>query len=240
MTLLDGSPALLNEDWAKRLDILARGAVLSKAGDLRFSRTSLPLFKSAFEGADQLLISDEAKSVFDSLTALGKTGQSPAPQYLKASLRKYQEEGLFWLLKMSSSGFGGVLADDMGLGKTIQIISYFLTRRAHFKAHPSEQKPCLVVVPKSLVSNWKNEIEKFAQPLRVLDFAGPNRIIFKPQHFDIVLTTYHVMKNEIERLRLVDFDSIILDEAQAIKNPTSQISKAVFQLRGRQKFALSG
>lgn len=240
MTMADGSPALLSEEWSKRLDILSRGATLSKEGDLRFSRTSLPLFKPAFEGAPNLTVSDEARNVFESLTALGQSGHTPAPKYLKASLRKYQEEGLFWLLKMSASGFGGILADDMGLGKTIQIISYFLSRQAYFKLNPSEHKPCLVVVPKSLVSNWKNEVEKFAQPLRVLDFAGPNRIIFKPQHFDIVLTTYHVMKNEIERLKLVDFDSIILDEAQAIKNPTSQMSKAVFQLKGRQRFALSG
>ncbi len=240
LTLSDGSPAFVNEEWSKRLDILARGATLSKEGALCFNRTSLPLFKSVFEGHDSIAISQEAKAVFDSLTALGETGLAEAPKALNASLRSYQQEGLFWLLKMSRSGFGGILADDMGLGKTIQIIAYLLSRRAHFRFNESEQKPCLVVLPKSLVSNWKNEIDKFGPMLRVLDFAGANRGIFRPQYFDVVLTTYHVMKNEIDRLKEVDFDTIILDEAQAIKNPTSQISKAAFQLKARQRFALSG
>jgi SNF2 family DNA or RNA helicase len=239
-TLSDGSPALLPEEWSKRLDILWQGATLSKDGALCFSRTSLPLFRSAFEGADFISVSDEAKSVFTTLSALGRSGQADAPIALKASLRSYQAEGLFWLLKMSDSGFGGILADDMGLGKTVQIISYLLARKAHFRLNPDAQKPCLVVLPKSLVSNWHNEIEKFGPTLRVLDFAGPNRVIFRPQHFDVVLTTYHVLKNEVDRLQTVDFDTIILDEAQAIKNPTSQISKAVLLLKARQRFALTG
>jgi superfamily II DNA or RNA helicase len=240
ITMQDGSPALLNDEWAKRLELLSRGASLSKNGTLEFSRASLPLFMPAFEGAKNLELSPEAKAVFDSISSLSEIGRTEAPLTLKGTLRPYQAEGLFWLLKMCESGFGGLLADDMGLGKTIQIISYFLMRRMHFRKVPADQKPSLVVVPKSLVSNWKNEIEKFGSTLRVLDFAGANRVIFRPQHFDIVLTTYHVLKNEIDRLKLTEFDSIILDEAQAIKNPTSQISNAVFQLQGRQRFALSG
>jgi len=230
--LKTGGLAFLSDDWSKRLEILTRGANRTKDGSFTFSRTSLPLFRSAFEGAAFLQIAPEAQHVFDTIAKLNTTGQAEPPKALKASLRHYQAEGLFWLLKMSESNFGGILADDMGLGKTVQIISYLLTRR--------NLKPCLVVVPKSLVSNWKNEIEKFGPALRVLDFAGANRVIFRPQFFDVVLTTYHVMKNEIDRLQQVDFDTVILDEAQAIKNPTSQVSKAVLQLKARQRFAMSG
>lgn len=236
-TLKNGTTAYLPDDWSKRLEILSRSTSITKDGALAFHRASLPFLRSAFDG---ITVTDEARAVFESLAKLAESGQATPPRSLQASLRSYQAEGLFWLLKMSNSGFGGILADDMGLGKTVQIISYLLTRAAHFRAKTAEQKPCLVVVPKSLVQNWKNEVEKFGPSLRVLDFAGANRVIFRPQFFDVVLTTYHVLKNEIDRLRAVDFDTIILDEAQAIKNPTSQIAKAVLQLQARQRFALSG
>ena len=239
--LQNGRVGFVPDSYLDRIDLLLRGATFEKSGEktgvLRFRRASIPLFKPVFDSMPGLKVDEETSKVFAALGRLLENGMAEAPRELKAQLRSYQGEGLHWLERVSASGFGGILADDMGLGKTMQIISYLLRRATVPRSGP---RPSLVVLPKSLVFNWQSEIEKFGPRLRVLDFASANRGMLKAHEYDLVVTTYHVLKNEIDRFEKIEFDTIILDEAQAIKNATSQVAQAVFRLRGHHKFALSG
>src|SRR5262249_44637398 len=156
--------------------------------------------------------------------------------------------GLGWLLFLQRFGFGGCLADDMGLGKTVQVLALLESRRElrakHARKNGDAQGPgpSLVVVPKSLVFNWKQEAARFAPQLRVLDHTGTDRL--KPgEHFndyDLIITTYGTLRRDAVHFKDVSFDYCILDESQAIKNARTEAAKAVRLLQGNHRLALSG
>ncbi|HEU5072581.1 MAG TPA: DEAD/DEAH box helicase, partial [Polyangiaceae bacterium] len=147
------------------------------------------------------------------------------PADLRATLRPYQLDAVRWLTFLRDNELGAVLADDMGLGKTLQTLCA-LSGRA------------LVVCPKSVLFNWEREIRRFRPSLSVSLYHGPNREL--DQHADIVLTTYAVLRLDIDALSSVPWAHAVLDEAQAIKNPGSQAAQAAFRLPAPFKLALSG
>lgn len=147
------------------------------------------------------------------------------PSDLNASLRHYQEVGVDWLAFLRDAELGAVLADDMGLGKTLQTICALRGRS-------------LVVCPKSVVHNWAAEIARFRPGLRTSIYHGTEREI--DRHADVTLTTYAVLRLDVAHLAEEEWDVVVLDEAQAIKNETSQTARAAFQLRGKFRVALSG
>jgi SNF2 family DNA or RNA helicase len=151
--------------------------------------------------------------------------QAPLPEGLRAELRHYQRRGVDWLSFLRDAGLGGILADDMGLGKTLQALCAVRGR-------------ALVVCPKSVLFNWEAEIRKFRPDLSVTLYHGPKRALDPAA--DITLTTYSVLRLDVEALSAQEWDSVVLDEAQAIKNPDSQVARAAFTLRGGFKVALSG
>ncbi|WP_411680744.1 DEAD/DEAH box helicase [Clostridium thailandense] len=157
------------------------------------------------------------------------------PKNLKAVLREYQISGFKWLKNLSELELGGILADEMGLGKTVQTIA-FLTAE--------ENKKSLIVTPTALIYNWKNEIERFAPKLKVIILHGNIRkyeeIMSRLEEFSIVLTTYGTLRNNIEKYKEIQFDYCIIDEAQNIKNPGAQSTKAVKEIDAKVKFALTG
>jgi SNF2 family DNA or RNA helicase len=158
------------------------------------------------------------------------------PAGLSATLRPYQKLAQGWFEFLRNLGFGGCLADDMGLGKTIQVLS-LLEHRRELNSGPS-----LIVVPRSLIFNWIAEAGKFAPKLRVLDQSHSQRRK-GTEHladFDLVLTTYGTLRRDAAFLKDFEFDYLILDEAQAIKNATTEAAKAARLLKGRHKLALSG
>jgi SNF2 family DNA or RNA helicase len=156
------------------------------------------------------------------------------PRKLTATLRDYQKEGLNWLNFLKEIGWGGILADDMGLGKTIQILAALLN-------NPSK-KPDLIVVPTSLLFNWQNEIEKFCPSLEAKIHYGPKRTknCKDLSGSELIITTYGALTNDISWLREIKFNHVVLDESQAIKNPTSLRYKAVCLLKGNHKIAMTG
>ena len=154
---------------------------------------------------------------------------------LNGTLRNYQVTGVNYLLSLSEMNFGGILADEMGLGKTIQVIAFLLHKKS---------KKSLVVTPTSLIYNWKEEFEKFAPSLNVGVIHGSksarNKILDNKENYDVLLTTYGTIKNDIEFYKNEIFDYCIIDEAQNIKNPKSQNTKIIKELNAKVKFALTG
>ncbi|MEI6886017.1 MAG: DEAD/DEAH box helicase [Bacteroidota bacterium] len=159
-----------------------------------------------------------------------------APPDLKGTLRPYQLEGLQWLCFLHENHFGGCLADDMGLGKTIQALSLLLT------AKPSPHKASLLIMPASLIHNWRNEIKKFAPSLRMMEHRGADRsestLFF--DSVDVILTTYGTLRNDLDLFTSYTFHYVILDESQVIKNPSAQVSRAVCQLNAEHRLVLTG
>jgi len=165
---------------------------------------------------------------------------------LQANLRPYQQTGLNWLWFLSELGLGACLADDMGLGKTIQVIALLLAQQGR----AGQKVPSLLVLPASLIANWKSELQQFAPSLKVIclhpaeiERSKLARIAADPETqlsgFNAVLTTYGMLQRQ-EWLRTPTWNLIVLDEAQAIKNPASQQTKAVKTLSGRARIALTG
>ncbi|NUP04458.1 MAG: DEAD/DEAH box helicase [Polyangiaceae bacterium] len=147
------------------------------------------------------------------------------PPSVATLLRPYQREGADWLSFLRDQNLGGLLADDMGLGKTLQLLSTI-------------RGPALVVCPRSVVHNWATEIRRFRPDLEISFYEGTNRQI--DQSADVTLTTYAVLRNDIDRLADVDWTMVVLDEAQNIKNPDSQSARAAFRLRADARFCLTG
>lgn len=167
------------------------------------------------------------------------------PNALDGIMRNYQKTGFKWLKTLHVNGFGGILADDMGLGKTLQIISFLQSEICENENSDSdENKRTLIVCPASLVYNWASEIEKFAPKLHAVVIAGTaaNRkaLVQDSENQDILITSYDLLKRDIENYENVDFFCEIIDEAQFIKNHTTQVSKAVKMVNARTRFALTG
>lgn len=192
------------------------------------------------------------------------------PSRLNATLRDYQKKGFSWLCRLDEKGLGACLADDMGLGKTIQIIAFILKKQelhhAHFSENPGDKKqgagqldlfsfsesisgsnanrkpPSLIVMAPSLIHNWENELGKFAPGLDIIIYAGQRRSILQERikTSDVVLTTYGVIRNDIDWLKDICFSNIVLDESQLIKNMRSITFQRIRLLQGQQKIVLTG
>ena len=172
------------------------------------------------------------------LRSLAETPELPAPAALRGELRPYQRAGYGWLRALSDSGFGGMLADDMGLGKTVQTLALL----AHRHLEEKVALPSLLVVPTSLVGNWRREAARFVPDLELLVLHGPDRrqhFPEIPQHH-LVVTTYPLLNRDHEALFGHDYDTAVLDEAQAVKNPAAGISKRIREIRARQRLVLTG
>jgi non-specific serine/threonine protein kinase len=167
-------------------------------------------------------------------------------QGLRTTLRPYQRVGVNWLWFLSELGLGACLADDMGLGKTVQVIALLLALQAQSRKAP----PSLLVLPASLISNWKNEMARFAPSLKILclhpsemEQAEIKRLAGNPdigiETLDVVLTTYGMLQRQ-EWLLARQWDLIVLDEAQAVKNPATRQARSVKALKGRARLALTG
>lgn len=161
------------------------------------------------------------------------TGVKPIPvdTSLKATLRPYQKAGYDWMIALQELGCGGCLADDMGLGKTVMAIALLC------REYVTAQKPTLIVCPTSVLFNWQQELTRFAPHLSVGLYYGNNR---KLENAQIVLTTYALLRLDIEKLSKQEWHYVILDEAQAIKNPAAQTTKAARVLKATHRLALTG
>ncbi|NBU22192.1 DEAD/DEAH box helicase, partial [bacterium] len=159
------------------------------------------------------------------------------PSSLRAELKPYQVYGVQWLLDLYHLGLGGILADDMGLGKTVQALSFM----EYYKRTEGKLK-ALVVCPTTLIYNWENEIRKFTPSLSFRIHHGASRTRKKEEleDHDITITTYGTLRSDIKLLSQIALDYAILDESQAIKNPSSKVTKAASLLQARHRLCMSG
>ncbi len=164
----------------------------------------------------------------------GLEGSPALPSTLKAQLRDYQFEGYQWLARLASLGIGACLADDMGLGKTIQALAIILRR--------APDGPTLVVAPTSVCMNWLSEANRFAPTLTVIPFGGIDRetLVRQLGRMDLLVCSYGLLQQEAELLGSVEWHTIVLDEAQAIKNITTKRAQAAMTLKGAFKFITTG
>ncbi|WP_296881167.1 DEAD/DEAH box helicase [uncultured Methanobrevibacter sp.] len=159
-----------------------------------------------------------------------------APKTLTGELRPYQKIGYSWLIQNIRYKFGSILADDMGLGKTMQVLSAIL----YYKEHGIlEDKSCLIIVPPTLIPNWENEIKKFTPDLTYFIYHGSNRT-FPLEDYDIILTSYGVIRQDLDMFLDRIWFLCVIDEAQNIKNPNTQQTKAIKEVQARTKIAITG
>ncbi len=164
------------------------------------------------------------------------------PATVQAKLREYQKEGVNWLCFLRKNDFGGILADDMGLGKTLQALTFFEIVRTSRALKKCSKRAHLVVCPTSVVTNWQEEMIKFTPKLKYYLYHGPKRKkeIFNLKKIDVIITSYSLLQKEIDFFLSMNFDVVLLDEAQNIKNANSKTAKAVCQLNSIQRLSLTG
>ncbi len=233
----DGSFGLLPEEWLEQFGYLAGlGTIVDE--NLRFSNSQASLLDALLSSQPMVDVDTQFATLREQFKSFEGIAAVDEPSDFKGTLRVYQKEGLGWMRFLENFHLGGCLADDMGLGKTVQLLALFAGR----KVERDQQLPSLVVVPKSLMFNWKHELERFTPQLSVLEYAGLERGEFRDQiaNFDVVLTTYGTLRRDIVHLKDIHFDYAVLDEAQQIKNSASQIAKASRLLRANHRLALSG
>lgn len=230
VTLSDGDRVIVQDRYIKRLERIFRTA--KKGKDVRVSVFDMDeledLLGRQLEGEDFT----KRREVFNGLTAINEMNV-PTPG-LRGTLRPYQQSGLKWIKYLYDNKLGGCLADDMGLGKTIQTIAMLTT------VYPEAKRPSLIVMPRSLVFNWQEELARFAPHLGVEVYYGISRNLDRVLTGQVILTTYAMVRNDIARLKDVEFEYIVLDESQNIKNQAAQTTQAVWLLNGAHRLAISG
>ena len=236
--LSDGGFGMIPEEWLAKFGMIAALGE-SVDGHVRFRRAQTGLLDALLAAQPEAHFDETFARARDELRSFEGIKAPPQPEGFVGQLRDYQRDGVGWMEFLRRFSFGGCLSDDMGVGKTAQVLAVLETRRAA-RASGEDIAPSLVVVPKSLVFNWKQEAAKFTPQLCVLDYTGVGRSDADLTGHDVVITTYGTLRRDAVRLKDFAFDYIILDEAQAIKNANSESSKAARLLNGRYKLAMSG
>ncbi|MBS1758647.1 MAG: SNF2 helicase associated domain-containing protein [Bacteroidetes bacterium] len=234
--LNDGSLGILPEEWLKKYSLLFRVGE-GKTDSLKLSRYHTSVVDELYMMRDEEELAVQLEEKYDSLRQFNNIREIEPPEHLKSILRPYQVSGYHWLNYLKEIKWGGILADDMGLGKTVQALSFL----EYFRATNDSIK-ALVVCPTTLIYNWENEIKKFTPALTYRIHHGPLRTRIKEEllNHDVTITTYGTLRSDIKLLMNVNFDYVILDESQAIKNPSSKVTRAAGLLNAKNRLCMSG
>jgi non-specific serine/threonine protein kinase len=245
VSLSEKEKAVIPKEWISNLKSYSGFFDLSR-DEMKLSKYHASILENFSEITSSIKMDTGVKEVISRFKQLNKIVPVKLSSNVHAKLRDYQKAGYDWLYFLRESGFNGILADDMGLGKTLQTLSLLQKIKDEKKS-----KTFLIVVPTSLVFNWKDEIEKFTPEMNYYLHHGPNRLAGKTksslekfnkilEEKDIIITTYGTLRNDLEIFKNFEFEYIVLDEAHIIKNPLSISAKTVYDLKGKNKLILSG
>lgn len=261
--LPDGRIFIIPHEWFTKYSDIFRNA--------HIDNKKIKLKKIFFNILPQFDNDEDKKNITEKLKVFYSHSniKTSVPEEIQATLRPYQIEGYSWLMSLNKNCFGGILADDMGLGKTLQAITllvkiYENTGNEKTAMPDTGQTPVqlslfdkknkftktktpasLIVLPTSLIHNWRNELTRFAPGLKIYIYAGNNRLKTKDigkilRHYHVILTTYGIVRNDIEYLSTYKFHYVILDESQYVKNPSSKTYLAVSKLISNHRLVLTG
>ncbi len=234
--LSDGTLGILPDEWLKRYSLLFKVGD-GRSNQLRLSKYHMSVIDELYENRDEKELSFELDEKYERLKEFKNIPETAAPLHLQPILRPYQTSGFQWLNYLNDVGWGGILADDMGLGKTIQALSML----HHYKEITGGLK-ALVVCPTTLIYNWRNEVQKFSPSLSFHIHHGSvrSRDVEELKKHNIIITTYGTLRSDIQLLLKINFDYVVLDESQAIKNPASKVTKAASLLNAKNRLCMSG
>lgn len=238
----DGSHGLLPSEWLERWGWFA-ALTPQRNASLHFSTRQIGVAEAMLEALEAEAFVPGLGDLRERVSSFQRIQELAPPVNFLGTLRAYQAHGYSWLGALSELKVGACLADDMGLGKTIQVLAHLSRIHAHAHAHAEQRRaPSLVVMPRSLLSNWRAEAERFAPELRLHTHWGPDRAEVERafRDVDVVLTTYGTLRLDISALAELSLTTVVLDEAQAIKNDASATAKCVRRLRAGHRIALSG
>ena len=232
----DGTLGILPDEWLKRYSLLFKVGD-GRSNQLRLSKYHMSVIDELYENRDESELSFELDEKYERLKEFKHIPEVQPPEHLLKILRPYQTSGYQWLNYLNDVGWGGILADDMGLGKTIQALSML----EHYKEVNGSLK-AIVVCPTTLIYNWKNEVEKFTPSLswHIHHGSTRGRSTEELQQHNIIITTYGTLRSDIQLLLKGNYDYVILDESQAIKNPASKVTKAACLLNAKNRLCMSG
>ena len=233
--LPNGEIAIIPEAWLTKFgDLFTLSETKGKSEKPVLKKHHITLLKELQENNLAKVHMSEKLRNLDSFTGIK---DYPVPSGFRGTLRKYQKAGYNWLRFLNDFSLGGCLADDMGLGKTVQTLAMLQAEKEKEGAGTS-----LLIMPTSLVYNWEMEAAKFTPGLKVLSYTGThrNKDVSKFSHYDLVLTSYGITRLDADILQDYLFNYVILDESQVIKNPTSNIAKAVLKLKSKHRLSLTG
>jgi len=229
----DGTMGMLPEEWLEKFAPLA-GLGEMEEGHLRFKQNQAGLLDALLAAQPEARVDELFSRVREQVRGFAGVRIAEQPAGFRGELREYQREGLGWMEFLREFGFGGCLADDMGVGKTAQVLAALETRRV------AGFGPSLVVAPRSLMFNWEQESARFTPELKVLQYSGIARSTVQFDQYNLILTTYGTLVRDAPALSEIEFDYVVLDEAQAVKNASTASAKAVRLLKGKHRLALSG
>ncbi len=210
-------------------------AIINKLKNPKIDKiTRMEMLHAAFSGHLNEYEFDYDEAFANIVKDIGKTVEVTPPQGLKGVLRPYQVGGLKWLYTNTTKGFGSCIADDMGLGKTIQVISLILKLKEEGKL----KDPVLVICPTTLMGNWIKELNMFAPSLKASSYHGPERQL--DLKADVLITTFAILRIDIEEVKKTNWGMVVVDEAQNIKNPDTSQTAAVKALKSDIKIAMTG
>lgn len=233
----DGTMGLIPAEWLEQYGMLLKIGN-EKDGSIQVSKLHYTLLDELIGKIDNEQVKQEIaekKQKLQSFTEL--QNYLPPSEAINAQLRPYQLTGFHWLQALDDLGWGGCLADDMGLGKTLQAITFL-----QFLKEKNNAGTQLIICPTSLIFNWETELDKFCPTLKYHTYYGSLRS-FDDEHFekfDIILSSYGVVRQDIEYLAKFNWHYVILDESQAIKNPDAQVTKSLQLLKAKNRLILSG
>lgn len=238
VSLTDGTVGLLPDEWMQKYGMMIKLSQV-KDGKLRLKKYHFSVIEQLTYEIDDIHVVKELKEKQQRLANydFDNDDTSIIPHNINATLRPYQQAGFKWMQFLNYTSWGGILADDMGLGKTLQTLSILQQYK-----NEKEKVKYLVVCPTTLMYNWENEIKKFAPTItyHIYHSASRNSSGASFINADLIITTYGTLRSDIKMLSEIEFDYVVLDESQAIKNPVSQVAKATLLLQAKNKLALSG